>query len=113
MPSLNMQGPYQLSPTEIDRVVPKENIGNYALGYTRGDEVFIVRYVGRSDSCVNSRLKHWEGKYAQFKWSSAQSVRAAFEKECKNFHDFGGLEALDNERHPDSPNGTTLKCPFC
>jgi len=75
-----------------------------------------VRYVGRSDTDVNSRLRSWVGKdsrYKQFKYSYATSSKEAFEKECKNYHDFGGSESLDNKDHPQRPEGTNWKCPVC
>jgi hypothetical protein len=41
------------------------------------------------------------------------SPKAAFEKECKNYHDFGGSEKLDNKQHPERPDGTNWECPVC
>jgi hypothetical protein len=114
MASLNMNGPYALSTDEIDRQVTKTSPGNYGLGYTKEDGTFVVSYVGRSDRDVNGRLHDWVGtKYKKFKYSYADSAKAAFEKECHNYHDFGGSKELDNETHPDRPNGTNWKCPVC
>ena len=115
MTSLNMNGPYELTSKKIDEVVTKTSAGNYALGYF-SDSTFYVRYVGRSDNDVNSRLQAWVGKsdrYKHFKYSYETSSKAAFEKECKNFHDFGGSKDLDNEQHPQRPKGTNWKCPVC
>ena len=114
MASLGMNGPYDLTTSEIDRVITKTSAGNYALGYVNDDNVFIVQYVGRSDSDVNGRLKTWVGKkYKKFKYSYASSPKAAFEKECENYHDFGESEKLDNSMHPDRPNESGWKCPRC
>lgn len=114
MPSLGMEGPYTLTSEEIDRVVTKTSAGNYALGYTKDDGTFIVQYVGRSDSDVNQELKaRLTDKYKKFKYSYATSPKAAFEKECRNYHDFGGSEKLDNEIHPGRPADTNWKCPVC
>lgn len=115
MPSLNMQGPYRLSTEKIDEVITRTSPGNYALGYVR-DNTFYVCYVGRSDTDVNGRLKEWVGKkpkYTHFKFSYATSPKAAFEKECRNYHDFGGSDVLDNDYHPQRPEGTNWKCPIC
>ncbi|MBA7669158.1 hypothetical protein ES703_77286 [subsurface metagenome] len=113
MPRLNMNGPYRLTVEKIDEVVTRESPGNYALGRVDKNS-FIVSYVGRSDDDLNGRLKYWVGKkYKHFKFSYATSRKAAFEKECKNFHDFGELEKLDNEHHPDRPDGTDWQCPVC
>ena len=114
MASLEMVGPYDYTSSEIDRVVAKKSPGNYALGKRKEEEGFIVQYVGRSDSDVNPELKvKLDGKYKKFKFSYATSAKAAFEKECHNYHDFDGSEKLDNEIHPRCPDGTDLKCPVC
>ena len=114
MATLGMEGPHIFTSAEIDRVVTKTAFGNYALGYTKDDGTFIVQYVGRSDSDVNQELKaRLAAKYKHFKYSYATSRKAAFEKECHNYHDFGGNEKLDNEIHPSRPAGTDWKCPVC
>lgn len=112
MAKLNMNGSYELSNEKIDQNVIKTSAGNYALGHTK-DSSFIVKYVGRSDDDLNKRLKDWVGDYKQFKYSYATSPKAAFEKECRNYHDFGENKKLDNEYHPDRPDGSTWKCPVC
>ena len=113
MASLEMLGPYIFTSAEIDRVVTKTSPGNYGLGYS--NDTFIVLYVGRSDSDVNQELKARLGssRYKEFKYSYATSPKAAFEKECRNYHDFGGSEKLDNEIHPSRPAGTNWECPVC
>jgi hypothetical protein len=47
-----------------------------------------VKYVGRSDSDLKARLLSHvsSGRYKEFKYSYATSPKAAFEKECQNFH---------------------------
>jgi len=114
MASLEMQGPYVYTSAKIGEVVTQTSAGNYALGYTKEDNTFIVQYVGRSDSDVNQELKaKLNGKYKKFKYSYASSPKAAFEKECRNYHDFGTNEKLDNQNHPDRPNNANWKCPVC
>lgn len=112
MASLDMQGPFALSADDIDQRITRTQAGNYALGKVE-KEKFIVQYVGRSDSDVAGRLRQHIGKYPKFKYSYATSPKAAFEKECKNFHDFGGSEKLANKIHPDRPANSGWKCPFC
>lgn len=114
MASLNMQGPYPLSSANITREVTRTSAGNYALGYVNAEDIFIVRYVGRSDSDVAARLRQHLGEnYKCFKYSYAVSPKAAFEKECRNYHDFGENRNLVNSLHPDRPAGTYWKCPCC
>ena len=116
MPFLNMYGPYEFTKEMVDRKITKKSAGNYALGYLRND-VFVVRYVGRSDSDVNGRIKDHIGEcdeYQMFKFSYATSPRAAFLEECRNWHDFQGPSGkLNNEYHPDKPKGTHWVCPEC
>jgi len=114
MASLGMEGPYAFTSAKIDQVMTKKSPGNYALGYTKDEGTFIVQYVGRSDVDVNQELKaRLDSKYEKFKYSYATSPKAAFEKECRNFHDFGGSDKLHNKHHPARPSGTNWKCPVC
>lgn len=113
MTSLNMQGPYDLDIASIDANITRTSPGNYALGNVNGNGAFIVKYVGRSDSDLNARLKQHVGEHPKFKYSYATSPDAAFEKECKNFHDFGGTDKLENDIHPDRPANSGWKCPEC
>lgn len=112
MATLEMNGPFDLTPRSVNQEIPAAARGNYALGRMNGLK-FIVMYVGRSDTCLNTRLKHWEGEYPKFKYSIASSAREAFEKECRNYHDFGETSILDNEVHPDRHDGHTWRCPVC
>ncbi len=112
MPATGLRGPYNLSNEEIDRVVTRKSPGVYVLGREKDTDLFIVNYVGRSDSDVNYILKDWVGKdgYRRFKFGYFDSPKAAFEKECKIYHDF---KPRDNEKHPQRPNGSNWQCPRC
>ena len=107
-----MKGPYELDIETIEEKVTRTSPGNYALGEKNEEGAFVVGYVGRSDSDVRDRLKKWVGKtkWPLFKFSYATSPKAAFEKECENYHDF---KPSDNVSHPDRPEGTNWKCPRC
>ena len=114
MASLDMKGPYSLDNSTVDAQVAQKSAGNYALGYVDDKSVFIVQYVGRSDSDVNCRIKNHMGEgYVKFKYSYATSPKAAFEKECRNYHDFGESKSLKNTLHPDRPENSGWKCPVC
>lgn len=112
MVSLNMHGPYPLTYEEINKRITKKSAGNYAYGYSK-DGFFYVKYVGRADSDLNDRIKHGVGKYDEFKYSYADNAKEAYEKECRNYHDFGGSDKLDNDIHPDKPDNTNYECPIC
>lgn len=120
MPSLDMKGSFPLTKEEIDRQIPEGVIGNYAFGNivkdNAGNKAFCVCYVGRADGePLRDRIKHGiKDGYIEFKFSIAKTKKEAYEKECKNWHDFGGPEGfLDNKYHPDKPDGTDYKCPYC
>jgi hypothetical protein len=95
----------------IDRTVEDDKIGNYALGDVR-DNKFYPAYVGRSDSDLRAELKARLATKSpsrrRFKFSYASSRKEAFDKECRNYHDFSGLE---NENHPPRPEGQSYPCP--
>jgi hypothetical protein len=112
MATLGMKGPFKLDKETIDREVTRTSPGNYALGRKNEKGTFLVDYVGRADSDVKARLKSWVGKTTRplFKYSYESSAKAAFEKECENYHDFN---PPDNDAHPDRPDGTNWKCPRC
>ena len=114
MQTLNMKGPYPFNEDFIDDKVFLKTQGNYALGVIENG-LFSVRYVGRSDTDLNRRLKEQIGKpYTHFMHSYPTAVVYTYEKECMNFHDYGGTGYLDNEIHPDKPEGYHhLQCPRC
>jgi len=116
MSSLNIDGLYDLTTKQIDEVVTIKSASNYALLNVRNNE-FCDCYVGRSDNDINGRLKQWADekpkRYTHFIFSYATSPKAAFEEECRNYHDFVESNKLDNENHPDRPDGTNWKCPKC
>jgi hypothetical protein len=112
-PSLGLNGPYNFNSATIDERITQTSPGNYALGYKSEDGTFIVLYVGRADVDLNERLHQQLGKsskYKYFKWGYSTSRKAAFEKECQNYHDF---KCPDNQIHPDRPDGANWECPRC
>ena len=122
MASLNMGISHNLTYDEIDRLVLENSIENYAYGYLNDKGVFIVCYIGRSDTDLKERIKHGieymkanpNCRYERFKFSYADSIQEAYEKECQNYHDFGGEEGyLRNKEHPAKPDRYEGTCPIC
>lgn len=116
MASLNMNGPFELKDDVVDAKVDKNRKnGNYAYGKINDKGVFLVDYVGRSDTNLCNEIKSrkdTDSKFkncTHFKFSYAASEKEAFEKECTNYHDF---EPPLNNMHPDKPNGKNYKCPI-
>lgn len=114
MANLGLQGPFSHNNETIDETVKHTAPGNYALGATNAGGTFIVKYVGRSDVDLNQELKvRLDKGHPQFKAAYASSAKEAFEKECSNFHDFGGTKSLENEIHPAKPKNSNWRCPYC
>ena len=109
MVSSGLGGPFPLTDHGIIDNATKTSPGAYALGKTRYATYYIGR-VGRSDDDVNRRLHDYIWDYEQFKYEYYPSPKAAFEKECRLYHDF---KPLGNKIHPDRPSETNWKCPTC
>lgn len=129
MASLDMDGPFALERKVIQNTVG-DNPGNFALGTMSDKKRFAVRLVGRSDGNLQQtllkELKQGSGQpgfFARvfggkkrinaFKFSLAQDAEAAFSKECRNFHNFGGSDKLANKEHPKAPPGVKATCEHC
>ena len=52
------------------------------------------------DAPALGRVGNAESSYTRFAYSYAPCAEAAFEKECRNYDDFGGSSELDNEDRP-------------
>jgi hypothetical protein len=109
--------PYNLSATTVAEVVKRTSAGSYALGCVQENgNGFCALYVGRSDDDLAQELQGWVGESARYKafvFSYAPDPKTAFEKECENYHDFGGTEMLDNAGHPQRLDETDWLCPRC
>lgn len=105
-------GPFQLTQQEVDNYVMGSVPGNFALGYVK-DHEFHAQYVGRADECINYRLKEWIGKYTHYKFGYTLSLREAFDRQCRFYHELNANGELMNETHPQPPAGTDYKCPYC
>src|ERR1700691_4414331 len=99
-----------LTNAKIDANVVAGCTGVYILDKTTSG-AFVVSYVGRSDYDVAARLKAGvtEGGYALFRFKYMPSAAAAYELECQIYH---AVTHLDNEIHPDAPNGSSCTCPI-
>jgi len=53
-----------------------------------------------------------DARYTHFEFRYAATAEAAFECECKSYHEFGGSHCLDNARHPARPGNVSWTCPL-
>lgn len=109
MASSGLRGPFALSKNGINSNVTRVSPGAYAIGSFENN-TFYISYVGRSDASVNKRLHDHIGEEPKFKYEYYGSAKAAFEKECRLYHDF---RPPDNKAHPARPQGSGWKCPVC
>lgn len=109
MANTGLRGPFPLNKRSIDGNVASTSAGAYALGRVE-DGTFYVSYVGRSDSDIGDRLHDHVGSYSSFKFEYFATAKAAFEKECRLYHDF---DPPANKAHPARPSNTNWKCPVC
>jgi hypothetical protein len=129
---LDMDGPFDLTRKEVERIVLEARAGNFAVGHISSSKKFVVRSVGRGDTDVrDALLRHAAGKNGskpgllgrmfgngdtgptKFKFSYAADANAAYAKECRNYHDFGASEKLRNTAHPKPPAGNPGPCQIC
>lgn len=123
--SLGLGRTYPLSEKQVKARV-LNTPGNYAFGYNRYNFItkiwsFHVRYVGRSDNDLKveilAQMKDDDkNQLTHFKFShAANTPLRAYGKECENYHDFGGNDALINQIHPARVAGydkDALSCPI-
>jgi hypothetical protein len=106
-------GPFDFDVKSIEAKVESGKKGNFALGYLKEPTGgFVVKYVGRSDTDLKEDLLFNLPKSStrqKFKFDYAQTEKEAFEKECKNYHDF--RKQLENEQHPRRPKDKNYPCP--
>lgn len=103
---------YQLTRERVRDVVPAGQPGFYRLGHVINNKFHTV-YVGRSDSCLRTRLcKHpkieW---YDHFRARTVATVEQAFELECLHYHLEG--DNVSNRIHPAQPDDSNVSCPYC
>ena len=111
MPETGMGDSNPLNEAKIDEKVSPKKIGTYCLGYRSNETTFHPKYVGRSDTDLNKRLKDWVGEYKRFKFMYHTTIKQAYEKECHLYHDW--KDHIDNDVHPATPEGTDYTCPVC
>ena len=103
-----------LDTESVDNDVKRDRFGNYNLGILSDDGEFIIRYVGRSDTCLNSRLKKWCGKryYTHYAVTYPHTIKQCFEIECRDYHLL--INQIDNVIHPRKPRLLEIfNCPWC
>lgn len=68
-----------------------------------------VRYVGRSDSQIYTRIKRRDYRFYRYKY--CYDAEEAYYWECEYFHYFN--DTIDNDRHPARPRYSDISCHWC
>jgi len=104
---------HTLNRKSVYQTVARRTIGTYFLGHFEPDGTFVVRYIGRSLTCLRERLLHHASmtSYAAFKFHPWNSVIETYQMECLYYHHY--LDQIDNKRHPDSPRHIAMDCRYC
>ena len=84
------------APSRNDRYAPARKA---AWASCRGDGLTPL------DRPALGRVQSAETSYTRFAYSYARSAEQAYAEECRNYDDFGGSHALDNETQPVSAVG--------
>lgn len=103
---------YLFVPEVIREVVKPAHSGVYVLGNEK--DGFQYGYVGRSDTCLKSRLLAHNHlyEYDYFIFTYTRSSQHAFFIESEWFHNCK-KSGIGNLIHPASPQGSGLECPYC
>jgi len=107
---------YKLEQSSIKESIEAKEAGNYWLYRTNETGESVIRYVGRSDKCLSTRLKqhNQNGIYEDFSFEVSRTfpkVRNAYDIECREYHLL--KDQLDNKIHPDAPRHLPYTCKFC
>lgn len=104
--------PRRFTPEVVRLVVEPGWSGAYALGHSREDQ-FEIGYVGRSDTCLQSRLvtHNYLWRFDYFIFQQAANEYEAYALECEFWH--SSKDQVRNLIHPGSPSGSGLACQYC
>ena len=112
-----MEGPFQLAESVIDTVVTRTAPAVFLI--RRIEELTEYAYYRGRVGCaahgnLKCELKRWLGSdYRVFCFEYADSPDAAFERQCRLWHELEGPEGkLVNEGHPEPPDKNS-RCPVC
>lgn len=104
--------PKPLTPYGVRQLAESRSSGFYRLGTVYNGEFFMA-YFGRSDKDLQQRLLTHarDGTYGYFQVRTTETVRRAFELECREWH-LTSI-ATDNKNHPAAPDHSSYECPYC
>ena len=103
-----MRGPFVLSKSCVNLVVPPHMRGVIALSNTK-DGLELVKC---ADKSANEEIKGYFTQYKYFWFELASSPREAFGIECEMYHS-RLAHRTDTADHPKAPTESGWLCPVC
>jgi len=104
-PSSRTHGPYELTPSNLQRV--PRSPGVYLLVRFYEDGSHRIVYVGRHFRDVGARLSVYKHgpRQTHFYFKTTGNKVDTYLTECDEFHRYGGKRGLLNMAHPNRPKG--------
>ena len=102
---------FRLTPATVRVLLPPGFPGAYLLLKAQNPI-----YVGRSDTCLQTRLTRHplRRRATHFIFAPTGNAKRAFWLEAAWYHRLSGqTPAIQNQLHPASPANSNLRCPFC
>ena len=103
-----MRGPFVLSKSCVNLVVPPHMRGVFALSNNR-DGLEVVK---SADKSANEEIKGFFTQFKYFWFELASSPREAFAIECELYHS-RLVAKLEGNGHPKAPPDSGWHCPVC
>ena len=110
---IKMKGPFEFSFKKVMSEVPKNSPGNFLLGYVYiPDKNFNVLYTGYAKN-LQAELKKHLHSFSHFNFLVTDTLKEAYENECRLYHAIHGSTFLLNKGHPLPPEGKKWGCAVC
>lgn len=107
---------FRFTRATVRTLLPPGFPGAYILLRIRKGSDAIPIYVGRSDTCLQTRLTGhpYRGRATHFVFAPTGNAKRAFWLEAAWYHRLTSENVtLLNQLHPASPANSQLNCPFC
>jgi hypothetical protein len=102
-----MRGPFVLSKSCVNMIVPPRMLGVFGLSNEK-DSLSMIK---RAERNACEEIKNYWPDFKYFWFELASSPRDAFAIECQLYHT--KLEGKNGNLHPKTPPATGWHCPVC
>jgi hypothetical protein len=109
MSTSTLLGPHRLDFDEIEAHVPRVTPGVFVTGHLNYQDKFLMKAIGRSDCDLRTGLRELIGSGGHFLYCVTPTSKAAFEEECRLFHELRPNTPI----HPVRSENKNWTCPYC